>query len=147
MRPPTVFFVISISGSLFLESCAFLKSTPEIPVRTVRVKALADPALIRSDTLWKQAVGDLVRAASDHFEREFRIRFLVGEVTAWPLEEKTPSTSLLLRRLKAEVPLEDQGSPYDLIIGFTGLNVSPYVGGRARVDRIGNCREGLGTIS
>lgn len=86
----------------------------------------------------------MVEAASDYFEREFGIRFVTQRVAPWPLKERIPSTPSLMSRLKTEVPLKDPQGSYDLIIAFTGERVNIYFGGRARVDRIGNCQQGLG---
>lgn len=86
----------------------------------------------------------MVEAASDYFEREFGIRFVTQRVAPWPLKERVPSTALMLSRLKEEIPLKDQDESYDLIVAFTGESVNVYLGGKARVDRIGNCQQGLG---
>lgn len=133
----------SILSSLFLiSSCAL--HWPPAPQRTVRVKILADVKLRQDHPRWVEEVRGLVDAASDHFEREFGIRFIAQRIGPWPLEERIPSTSLLLGRLKQEVPLRDQIGSYDLIIAFTGERLNVYRDGRARVDRIGDCRQGLG---
>jgi hypothetical protein len=112
-------------------------------MRIVRVKALGDPKLREEDPRWMQTVKGLIEAASDYFEREFGVRFVVKKITPWPLVAETTSTVVLLTRLKEKVPLKDRAGSYDLIIGFTGENVNLYVSGRARVDRIGNCHLGL----
>ena len=113
-------------------------------MRIVRVKALGDLKLREEDPRWMQTVKGLIEATSDYFEREFEVRFVVKKITPWPLVAETTSTVVLLTRLKEKVPLKDRAGSYDLIIGFTGENVSLYVSGRARVDRIGNCSLGLG---
>jgi hypothetical protein len=107
--------------------------------RIVQVKAVADRELRERDPLWKDTVRGLVDAASDFFERDFGIRFTVRTVEPWPSEETTSLTSIMLDRLQQRVPLAEQ----DLVIGFTGQRINRYRG-RGRVDRIGNCREGLG---
>ncbi len=127
--------------SLLLPSCA--ANAPTAPQRIVRVKALADPKLRERNPHWQEEVGELVEAASDHFEREFGIRLVAQSIGPWPLEERILSTAHLLSYLKEKFPLNEQGGSYDLLIGFTGENVDTYKG-RARVDRIGNCQQGLG---
>ncbi len=131
-------------GSLLLASgCALMEASPPVRLRIVRVKALGDLKL-REDPRWTQTVEGLVEAASDYFEREFGVRFVVDKIAPWPSVAGVTSTRLLLTRLKEEVPLKGRAGNYDLIIGFTGENVNIYVDGRARVDRIGNCHLGLG---
>ncbi len=138
-RQTICFILISL---LLLSSCALLD--PEAPQRIVRIKALADPGLREGNPRWVEEVRGLMEAASDYFEREFRIRLATQRVAPWPLKDRISSTSSLMTRLKAEVPLKDPEGSYDLVIAFTGERMNAYVGGRARVDRIGNCREGLG---
>ncbi len=125
-----------------LSSCSLLDGGA--PQRVVRVKALADPRLREGNARWAEEVRGLIEAASDYFEREFGVRLLTRKVAAWPVTDRITSTPSLMSRLKAEVPLRDADGSYDLIVAFTGERVNIYFGGRARVDRIGNCREGLG---
>ena len=132
----------SILSLLLLSSCALTDSGTR--QRIVRVKALADPRLREEHPRWEEEVRGLVEAASDYFERELGIRFVTQRVAPWPLKDKIPSTPALMSRLKTEIPLRDAEGSYDLVIAFTGERVNVYFGGRARVDRIGNCREGLG---
>ncbi|MBI2209459.1 MAG: hypothetical protein HYU47_02485 [Deltaproteobacteria bacterium] len=132
----------SILSLLLLSSCSLIDSGA--PQRIVRVKAVADPRLREGNPRWAEEVGGLVEAASDYFEREFGIRLLTRKVAAWPVMDRIISTPSLMSRLKAEVPLRDAEGAYDLIVAFTGESVNIYFGGRARVDRIGNCRDGLG---
>lgn len=136
---PITCFILSL---LLITSCALHR--PPAPQRAVRVKILADVKLRQDHPGWVEEVRGLVEAASDYFEREFGIRFIVQRISPWPLEERIPSTSLLLTRLKQEVPLRDQNGSYDLIIVFTGERQDVYRHGRARVDRIGDCQQGLG---
>jgi len=131
-----------ILSALFLSSCSLLGS--DEPHRTVRVKALADPAMRERNPEWDKEVRGLVEASSDYFEREFGIRFVTQSATPWPAKEKIASTAGLLVRLKKEFSQSQKDDGYDLIIAFTAERVNRYVGGRARVDRIGNCKEGLG---
>ena len=136
----TICFILSV---LFLSSCSFLGS--DEPYRIVRVKALADPALRERNPNWDEEVRGLVEASSDYFEREFGIRFVTQSTAPWPAKEKIASTAGLLTRLKKEFPRNKQVHSFDLIIAFTAERVNRYVGGRARVDRIGNCQQGLGS--
>lgn len=116
---------------------------PDPPARVVRVKVLVDAKLREIDPNWKQGTGGLIEAASDYFQREFGIQLVARKIVPWPLEEKNLSTAALLVRLKEKVPLQDEDGSYDVIIGLTGERLNIYAG-RGRVDRIGDCREGLG---
>lgn len=110
----------------------------------MRVRALADPKLREENPRWAEELRGLVEAASDYFEREFGIRLVTEKVSPWPVRERIASTALLLARVKREVPLTDENRSYDLVIAFTGELVNIYYDGKARVDRIGSCPEGLG---
>ena len=136
----TICYILS---AFFLSSCVFLGA--DEPSRLVRVKALADPALRERNPEWEQEIRGLVEASSDYFEREFGIRFVTQSTAPWPAKEKIASTAGLLARLKKEFPQNQKDHGYDVIIAFTAERVNRYVGGRARVDRIGNCKEGLGS--
>jgi hypothetical protein len=125
-----------------LASCAALNDAPR--QRVVRVKALADPAMRARNPQWEKELRGLVEAASDYYEREFDIRLITQSAGAWPERARIASTSELLLKLKRELPSEAGPSGYDLVIAFTGESVSRYIAaGRPRVDRIGNCRDGL----
>jgi len=132
----------SILSLLLLSSCSLLDRGAT--QRIVRVKALADPRLRQENFRWEEEVRGLIEAASDYFEREFGIRLITQKVAPWPPNEKITSMPSLMSRLKSEVPLRDADGAYDLVVAFTRERVNFYFGGRARVDRIGNCREGLG---
>ncbi|MCZ6623943.1 MAG: M12 family metallo-peptidase [Deltaproteobacteria bacterium] len=132
----------SILSLLLASSCTL--TGPAIPQRIVRVKVLADTKLREENPRWVEGVRGLIEEASNFFEEEFGIRFVTYSVNPWPKEERIPSTARLLTRLKRQIPLKEDNKQYDLIIAFTGESVNIYFGGRARVDRIGNCREGLG---
>ena len=105
---------------------------------------MADPKLREENPRWVEGVRELVEAASDYFEREFGIRFVAKRISAWPLHERTSSTASLLVRLKRQVPLRERDESYDLVIAFTGELVDIYRDARGRVDRVGNCQQGLG---
>jgi hypothetical protein len=139
-RPRIICFILS---AFLSTSCAVLSDAP--PKRVVRVKVLADPTLRGGNSGWDKEVRGLVEAASDYYEREFDIRFVTQSTVAWPAQEKVPSTAELLARLKREFPLARKDNDYDMIIAFTAGSASRYIrAGRPRVDRIGNCRDGLG---
>jgi hypothetical protein len=138
-RPRTICFILS---AFLLASCAIFSDAPY--QRVVRIKALADPAMRQRNPQWEKEVRDLVEAASDYYEREFDIRLLTASAVAWPAQERVPSTADLLVRLKRDFPQARKQPDHDLIIAFTAESVSRYIAaGRPRVDRIGNCRDGL----
>jgi hypothetical protein len=107
------------------------------------VKALADFSLRERNGDWDKEVRGLVEAASDYFEKEFGIRLVTQSTAAWPASERLSSTAALLNRLRHDFPSNANDRAYDLIIAFTAERVNSYIGGRARVDRIGNCEQGL----
>lgn len=118
----------------------------DAPQRVVRVKALADVPFRERNPSWTQEARGLIEAASDYYEREFGIRFNTASVSAWPEKERIATTPGLLARLQREFPVDSKRGSYDLIVLFTGVNVSRHMtAGRPRVDRIGNCAEGLGS--
>jgi hypothetical protein len=132
-----------ILSSVAVSTCSLIHDEPV--KRIVHVKALADPSFRARNPHWEKELRGLVEAASDFFEREFAIRFDTLSAGAWPAEERIPSTAALLAKLKQEFPGEKKDGTYDLIIVFTAESISRYVAsGRPRVDRVGNCRDGLG---
>lgn len=131
-----------ILSALLAASCALTGT--EAPSRIVRIKALADPSLRERNPAWVEEVRGLVESASDTFEREFGIRFITQSTASWPEKERIASTAGLLVRLKEDFPVKNKREPYDLVIAFTAERVNVYAGGKARVDRIGNCEQGLG---
>jgi predicted Zn-dependent protease with MMP-like domain len=137
-RRPITCFILS---SLLLSSCAVF--APDPPQRVVRVKALADLSLRERTSLWDQEIRALVEASSDYFEREFGIRFVTQSTGAWPAKERAASTAALLARLKQDFPIDPKKEDYDIVVAFTAERVNTYFGGRGRVDRIGDCRQGL----
>ena len=142
-RQRTICFILN---AFVLFSCGVLHETP--PQRVVRVKVLADSVMRARNSGWENEVRALVEAASDYYEREFAIRFITQSVGAWPPQERIRSTVDLLVRLKREFPLERRQTDHDLIIAFTGESVSRYIAaGRPRVDKIGNCRDGLSSYA
>ena len=134
--------ICCILSVLALASCGLVGNEP--PQRVVRIKALADPALRERNPRWDQEVRGLVESSSDYFENEFGVRLVTQSTAPWPSQEKISSTAGLLVRLKQEFPLNRKADDYDLIVAFTAERVNSYAGGRGRVDRIGDCREGLG---
>jgi Metallo-peptidase family M12 len=138
-RRPIICFILS--G--LLSSCALF--APKLPDRTVRVKALADVSFRARNSQWPEEMRGLIEAASDYYEREFGIRFVTQNAEAWPAQERIRSTPELLARVEKDFPSQKKDASFDLIVVFTAEGVSPYfTAGRARVDRIGNCRPGLG---
>jgi Metallo-peptidase family M12 len=141
-RRQIICFILS---ALIFSSCAFLAD--DQPHRVVRIKALADPALRERNPRWDEEVRGLVEAASDYYEKELGIRFMTESTAPWPLTEKIPSTAGILTHLKQDFPITKSNGKYDLIVAFTAERVNYYFGGRGRVDRIGNCHEGLGNYA
>jgi hypothetical protein len=134
--------ICSILSALLLAGCStFQASAPE---RVVRVKALADPPFRSRNPGWAQEARGLIEAASDYYEEEFGIRLITESVAPWPEDERVPSTPTLLARLQKQFPVASADGGYDIVIAFTGENVSRILtAGRPRVDRIGNCSQGL----
>ncbi len=134
--------ICSILSALLLAGCStFQVSAPE---RVVRVKALADPQFRSRNPGWAQEARGLIEAASDYYEEEFGIRLITASVAPWPEDERVPSTPTLLARLQKQFPVASADGSYDIVIAFTGENVSRILtAGRPRVDRIGNCSQGL----
>lgn len=131
-------------SALLLAGCAAARPDGAVPVRVVRVKVVADPALRRADAGWRHTARELLRAASDYYEREFRIRLALQAVEAWPVQGTTTSSMVLMRRLKRAYPSAGGALLYDVVIGLTQQPLNFYRGGRARADRFGDCTEGLG---
>lgn len=135
--------ICSILSTLCLSSCAILPHDP--PHRVVRVRVLADVPFRARNPNWEAEARGLIEAASDYYEREFGIRFVSQSVSPWPQSERIPSTPNLLAKLGKEFPLQSRTDGVDLIVAFTAEGVSRYLtAGRPRVDRIGNCDQGLG---
>ena len=110
----------------------------------MRIKVLADVSFRARNPNWSQEARGLIEAASDYYEREFDIRLVSQSVSPWPEKERIPSTPELLARLKKEWAVSGKNDGYDLIVLFTAEGVSRILTtGRPRVDRIGNCTEGL----
>ena len=134
--------ICSILSALLLAACSAFETPP--PARVVRVKALADVPFRNRNPRWAEEARGLIEAASDYYEREFGIRLITQSVSSWPENERVPSTPSLLARLQKQFPVTSADDSYDVIVAFTGENVSRLLtAGRPRVDRIGNCRQGL----
>jgi hypothetical protein len=132
-----------ILNALCLSSCAVF--APEPPQRVVRVKALADVSFRARNSRWPDEARGLIEAASDYYEREFGIRFVAQSAVPWPAKERIRSTVDLLARVEQDFPSQKKDGSYDLIVVFSAEGLSQYfVAGRPRVDRIGNCQQGLG---
>lgn len=139
-RRRTIYFILN---AVLLSSCAVLNS--DASYRLVRVKALADPAMRERNAGWDQELRGFIEASSDYFENEFGIRFITQSTAPWPAQERIRSTVDLLAKLKEDFPIDKKSEPYDLVIAFTAESQSRHLrAGRPRVDRIGDCRQGLG---
>ncbi len=139
LRRPTICSILSV---LALAGCSLLQ--PPAPQRIVRVKALVDQPFRTRNPVWAQDARGLIEAASDYYEEEFGIRLITQSVSAWPEGERIPSTPTLLARLQKQFPVAAADGSYDIVVAFTGENVSRILtAGRPRVDRIGNCSQGL----
>ena len=129
-----------ILSTIFSVSCSGVIS--QVPQRQLRVRALADVALRARNPAWRDEVRGLVEAASDYYEREFGIRLITESTQAWPISDRVDSTPALLGKLKNDFPTDT--ADYDLVVAFTAESVNRYLrDGRPRVDRIGNCSQGL----
>ena len=133
----TICFILS---SLLFSSCFLTK--PAVPQRIVRVKVLADSRFRAMDPLWQKGAWGLIEAADDYFDREFGILFVPENIEPWAGEENNSLTAEMLSQLKRDYPLKDEKGSYDLIVGLTTGPINLYAG-RSRVDRIGNCQQGL----
>jgi len=133
--------ICSILSALFISSCTVVNSANK--QRTVRVKVLADVSFRARNPNWSNEARGLIESASDYYEREFDIRFVTQTVSAWPEKGRVPSTPELLARVKKEFGSQPSGD-YDLIAIFTAEGINRILtAGRPRVDRIGNCSQGL----
>jgi hypothetical protein len=104
----------------------------------------ADVPFRARNPAWAEEARGLIEAASDYYEREFDIRIMPGSVSAWPATQRVDSTPALLSMLQRDFPRDSNDGSYDLIVSFTAENTSRYLtAGRPRVDRIGNCAQGL----
>lgn len=136
--------ICSILSALFIVSCSALDS--DTRQRVVRVKALADVPFRARNSRWADEARGLIEAASDYYEREFGIRFITESVSAWPENERVPSTPTLLSRLQKEFPVQSRDGSYDVTVVFSGESGNRILtAGRPRVDRVGNCNQGLGS--
>jgi Metallo-peptidase family M12 len=104
---------------------------------------LADVPFRARNSHWVDEARGLIESASDYYEREFNIRLVTQSVSPWPESERIPSTPELLVRAKKEFAGK-ANSDYDLIVSFTAERGSRLLTtGRPRVDRIGDCAQGL----
>src|ERR1044072_6842005 len=134
--------ICSILSALFILSCS--AAGPDIQQRVVRIKVLADLSFRARNPDWQREARGLIEAASDYYEREFDIRLLSQSVSPWPEKERIASTPELLARLKKDFAVTAKSSDYDLIVAFTAERMSRVLTtGRPRVDRIGDCIQGL----
>ncbi len=142
---PRRLIIWSVFSALLLAGCAGRPWDPASrAVRVVRVKLVADPALRQADPRWRETAEDLLRAASDYYERNFDIRLARQSTAAWQVLGRTTSSVRLMDWLKRSFPRAGGDMPYDVVIGLTRQPLNFYKGGRARADRFGNCTQGLG---
>ena len=135
--------ICCILSGLYLSSCSAVGSPAT--QRVIQVKVLGDVSLRARNSRWIDEVRGLVEAASDYYEREFGLRLVTHSVSPWPLEERIRATPDLLAKLQNDFPKAESHN-YDLVIAFTAEGISRYQrAGRPRVDRIGNCQQGLGS--
>jgi hypothetical protein len=135
--------ICCILSALFFSSCSAVSSPRS--QRVIRVKVLGDVSLRARNSRWTDEVRGLVEAASDYYEREFGVRLATHSVSAWPQEERIRATPDLLAKLQKDFS-KAKNYDYDLVIAFTAEGISRYArAGRPRVDRIGNCQQGLGS--
>ncbi len=85
-------------------------------VRIVRVRALADSTYRRVVEDWNQRIGLIVTGASDYFEANFQIRFMLVGIQPWEYRGVARYPESRLKALLAVAP-EDA----DLLIGFIGF--------------------------
>lgn len=131
-----------ILSALFSSSCAGFHSANS-QQRTVRVQVLGDVSFRGRNPNWRDEARRLIESASDYYEREFDIRFITQSVSAWPEKDRVRSTPELLARVQKEFGTRPSADD-ELIVTFTAEGVSRVVtAGRPRVDRIGNCNQGL----
>jgi Metallo-peptidase family M12 len=134
--------ICSILSALLICSCTLLG--PDTPRRVVRVSVVADVSFRARNANWAEEARGLVEAASDYYEREFDIRLITQSVSAWPETERIPSTPILLAKIQKVFGGQAHKQGYDLLIAFTAEGVSRILtAGRPRVDRIGDCTQGL----
>ena len=141
-RRPITCCILSV---LLFASCSAISSPA--PERVIQVKVLADASLRTRNSRWTDEVRGLIEAASDYYEKEFGVRFVTHSVSPWPQEERIRATPELLSRLQQDFP-RTKKQDYDLVIAFTAEGISRYTrAGRPRVDRIGDCPQGLGSYA
>ena len=134
-----------ILSALFLASCS--AANYPAPERVIQVKVLGDVSLRARNSRWTDEVRGLVEAASDYYEKEFGVRLVTHSVSPWPIEERIRATPELLAKIQQDFP-QAKNHDYDFVIAFTAEGVSRYTrAGRPRVDRIGNCQQGLGSYA
>jgi hypothetical protein len=111
--------------------------------RTIRVRILADSNIREHVPRWRDDIGGKFKAAADFFEGEFAVDFPPPLIEPWNPKGKATSTAELMSSLKSDAAVHDKQTSFDITIGFTWIP-GRISRGHARVDEIGNCREGLG---
>jgi hypothetical protein len=113
-----------------------------LPERIVQVKLVVDARLPRETEGWQKTVKQLWERVSDYYQEQFAIRLRIVAIEGWDFRGTTPFISSLMLDLKERAPRNSQ--KYDLTVGLTRQKLNVYRG-RGRVDRIGDCEEGLGS--
>lgn len=85
-------------------------------VRIIRVRAVADATYRRVVDNWRQRIQNAVSGASEYFESNFRIRFVLEDVQPWEYRGVTHDTRARLKSLLALSP-----ETADLVVGFIGF--------------------------
>ena len=102
----------------------FLKSDSPKDIRVVYVKAVADEEyrggrflFFSYETNWKQDIKEMIDGASQDFEKEFGIRFVIKEIGEWKSDNRIKENEPLLCELIRTVKIEDG---INVVLGFTG---------------------------
>jgi matrixin len=111
--------------------------------RIIRVRILADSNIREHVPRWREDIGGKFKAAADFFENEFGVDFPPPVIQPWNPQGKATSTTELMSFLKRDADVRDKQGSFDITIGFTWIP-GRISRGHARVDEIGNCRDGLG---
>lgn len=127
--------------SCCLSACSLLGD--QTAKRIIRVRILADANIRENVPRWRDDIGSKFKAAADFFENEFGVDFPPPLIQPWNSKGKVASTAELMSLLKSDAAVLDTQGSFDITIGFTWIP-GRISRGHARVDEIGNCRDGLG---
>ncbi|MBU2439236.1 MAG: tetratricopeptide repeat protein, partial [Acidobacteria bacterium] len=90
--------------------------------RTVTLKVAVDEEFRRQKN-WRNEVLLTIRQVSDHFDRQFGIRFEIQQLVPWQSERSAETMYRLLNDLRGKVYQGD----LDVVVGFTGQWRPTYV--------------------